>query len=338
MPTPKLTFFCELDVASLQALFSNPAVIQALQALKAGVSLGIVDQEPARAEVVQRLNTAGIPVSAWLLLKVEQGYYAGLDNARQMQACYQEFQAWTAANELEWAAVGLDIEPDLRDIQAFEQNPWSMAPIFLRRLLPRRGLSHAEAIYRRLVDKIRADGYRVESYQFPVIIDERKAGTTLLRRLTGLVDVTVDREVWMLYTRFSLNLGVGYLWNYAAEAQSIAVGSTGGGITPAEDGPQPLDWDELSRDLRLAWHYTDSLYIFSLEGCVRQGFLERLKTFAWDVPIIFPEAQAEVFTAWRSALQSSLWLSRHLGKILASTAAAWWLVAWLRRKFGSSLP
>jgi len=38
--TPKLTFFCELDAAALQALFSDPQIIETLYALDAGVSFG----------------------------------------------------------------------------------------------------------------------------------------------------------------------------------------------------------------------------------------------------------------------------------------------------------
>lgn len=331
MPAPRLTFFCELDSAGLQDLFSDGSVIQELASLKASVSLGLVDLEPERAEIVRRLNRAGVPVTAWLLLPKEQGYYSCLENASQTRLFYEEFHRWTEDQGLQFSAIGLDVEPHIRDIEAFKASHLSVMPGMLRRVLAFRSLSKAEAIYRALIGQIHADGYRVESYQFPVIADERNSGSTLIRRLTGIVNIPVDREVWMLYTRFFLTTGVGYLWNYAPEAQAIAVGSTGGGVDVGGNGNRPLDWDELSRDLRLAWYWTDHLYIFSLEGCVRQGFLKRLETFAWDMPIFFPEHQAEAYTRGRGALQSGLWLSRHFGAIAASAAATWWLVSWIKR-------
>jgi hypothetical protein len=147
------------------------------------------------------------------------------------------------------------------------------------------------------------------------------------------VDLRTDREVWMLYTSFSRPLGVGYLWSYAPDAQAIGVGSTGGGVYTGIGDSRPLSWDEFSRDLRLAWYWTDHLYIFSLEGCVQQGFLSRLKDFGWDTPIFFPEDQAEVVARWRGALQSTLWLSRYLGTILASAAASVWIVHLIRKWF-----
>ena len=43
MTPPRLTFFCELDGEELEALFADPAVTEDLVALRAAVSLGLVD-------------------------------------------------------------------------------------------------------------------------------------------------------------------------------------------------------------------------------------------------------------------------------------------------------
>src|SRR4029453_10848895 len=63
----------------------------------------------------------------------------------------------------------------------------------------------------------------------PFIADERRAGSTLLRWLMGLVDLRTDREVWTQYTSFVESLGPGILWSYGSESDAIAVGTTGGG-------------------------------------------------------------------------------------------------------------
>ncbi len=78
---------------------------------------------------------------------------------------------------------------------------------------------------------MRADGWTVENYQLPPMADERRAGSTLLQRLFGLVDVRTDREVWMLYSSFFGGLGPGLLWSYGPEAPAVGVGSTGGALT-----------------------------------------------------------------------------------------------------------
>jgi hypothetical protein len=41
--------------------------------MQASISLGLLDLSPLRAAVVHKLNEAGIPVVAWLLLPVQEG-------------------------------------------------------------------------------------------------------------------------------------------------------------------------------------------------------------------------------------------------------------------------
>lgn len=84
MALPRITFFCELDPHPLQDLFDQRLVNDLLD-LHASLSLGIIDLSPQRAQVVQRLNQAGVPVIAWLLLPKDEGYWFNLDNAPRQQ-------------------------------------------------------------------------------------------------------------------------------------------------------------------------------------------------------------------------------------------------------------
>jgi hypothetical protein len=300
---PHLTFFCELEPQALVALFRDPQIVADLTALGAGVSLGLLDLSPQRAAIVRQLNAAGIPVTAWLLLPRTQGYYFYLDNASQAGARYADFKRWTVEEDLRWAAVALDIEPDLREMEGTRTEPWRIAETLLRRTFNSSRLRQGLAQYRDLVAWIRADGYQVEAYQFPLIVDERRAGSTLLQRATGIMDLPVDREVLMLYT--SLVPGrEAALWSYARDAQGIGVGSTGGGL----DMQPKLGWAELARDLRLAHCWTEDLYIFSLEGCVRQNLLARLRDFDWREPVLAPFGPAAGVDRARLALQAALWI------------------------------
>jgi hypothetical protein len=92
-----------------------------------------------------------------------------------------------------------------------------------------------------------------------------------------------------------------------------------------------LDWEELARDLRLARRWSDDLLIHSLEGCVRQGFVGRLRTFDWSQEAPPPQ------TAWlaarlRSALRGLLWGSAHPWPVLGLAVVSAWLVTWRRRR------
>jgi hypothetical protein len=329
---PRLTFFCELETSELISLFDDRAVVESLSALKARVGLGILDLAADRASVVRRLNKAKIPVVAWLLLPMEQGYWFNAGNALQATARYYAFKAWTEEHGLHWAGIGLDIEPDIREVERFVTDRPRLLLTLLRRVFNGERVRTAQAAYGALVSKMQLDGYQVDSYHVPLIVDERKAGSTLLHRVLGLVDVPSDREVLMPYTSFLRPHGPGILWSYASDAQSLGVGSTGGGVEVAGlSDVRPLNWDELTRDLRLARRWSDDIHIFSLEGCVRQDFLQRMTEFDWDGPVELPYESARKIDGLRKALRMLLWASAHPVLILLGLVG----LVWLSKRFRS---
>jgi hypothetical protein len=322
-----LTFGCELETHALRDLFADPDLIATLVGLRAGVSLGLMDLSAGRADVVRRLNEAGVPVTAWLLLPKDQGYWFNAGNAPLAAARYAEFQTWTAGHGLRWAGLGLDIEPDFEELQQLlGGGRWRLVPRLLARAFDGGRVLRAQAGYAELLARMRGDGYQVETYQFPFIVDERRAGSTLLQRLFGLVDLEADREVLMLYTSFTPGIGPALLWSYAPDAQGIAIGLTGGGVEP-EGFARLLSWEELCRDLLLAGRWRDEIFVYSLEGCVQQGFLARLQGFDWYQDLTPPRAAARRVDSLRRLFRSALWLSARPALVLLGLAALAWTLA-----------
>jgi len=315
MSSPKITFFCELNADALDKLL-DAKVIRDLQKLQASLSLGILDLSPQRAEVVQRLNRAGISLTAWLLLPKADGYWMNLRNAPQAFQRYFDFKEWTHKHNLVWTRIGLDVEPKENEFADLLKRSWRLIPIYFLRMFGRLEYRRGLAAYHRLIAQIHDDGYPVETYQLPLIQDERKASSSVLQRMFGLMDLPADREVSMLYTSFVRPFGSGMLASYADETRAIALGSAGGGVELPFGDFKPLSWEELARDLRLAWYYRDDIYIFSLEGCIEQGFFERLAGFSWDYPVILPDASLQRVDGWRRSLQSLLWLLSHGSKVI----------------------
>jgi hypothetical protein len=333
MGKPRITFYCELEDDELANLFDQPGLIEDLQSMQASISVGLLDLSPLRAGVIRKLNDAGIPVVAWLLLPKQEGYWCNLGNAPQAVARYEDIKIWSAQHSLRWDGFGLDIEPDIREMEQFAQARLQMGWKLIGRVFRRRNLSEAKERYKALVEQIRSDGYRVDVYQLPVIVDERHMRSSILQRTFCLVDLQADREVLMLYSSFLRPRGPGFLWSYGSQSQSIGVGSTGGGVDVGVLDARPLEWNELARDLRLAWVFSDDIHIFSLEGCVQAGYLKRLKDFEWDHPIIEPVEQADIVDGWRTALRSFLWLSAHPMTIILSVVGALMLAKQIRRLF-----
>ncbi len=316
----QLTFFCELDGVELKKLFENRFVYDDLNTLGACVSMGILDFSDGRVEIVRQLNRVGIPVRAWLLLPKDDGYWFNMENHAQAVQRYADFKAWTDLHGLEWSGVGLDIEPDINQMtDAYSLRPGALKRAW-QRFRSKESFKQARLAYRKLAFNIKDDGYFLEAYHFPFLLDDRKAQSTVAQRLGGLVDVPVDREVLMLYSSLFQPLGNRMLWSYADEAQAIGIGITGGGVVMEGIKPQKvMTWEQFSTDLRLTWQSGKPVYIFSLEGCVEQEFLPRLITFDWAGEVSFPKTA--VVKHARKGLRGLLWLLERPMVILGGLAS-----------------
>lgn len=307
--TPELTFFCELDAAALASLFATPGLEERLRALHARVSLGILDLSAERAAVVRRLNEVSIPVIAWQLLPKEQGYWFSLCNSREAAERYQAFRAWSQCEGLHWTGIGIDIEPHFGELQLLLSRPLGFVRAALKRGCSKRRYEQARSDYQRLVAEMRADGFRVEAYELPLMIEETRSGSTLIQRLLGVPHVPTDRRVLLTYSSFFRPLGSALVWSYARSGNSIGVGVTGGGVQiPGYANPPPLSWEELLADLASARRSGRPIYIFSLEGCHEQGFLERLQREDWTGTAPRPVPWGRVVSGARGLLQACLWL------------------------------
>jgi hypothetical protein len=324
---PLLVFACDGATGELEHLFSQPGVISDLQQLHAGISLALPELSTERAALAQKLNQADIPVTAWLALPPEQGYYLNADNARAAEARFSDFDNWTKAYGLHWAGIGLDIEPGIQDFSAFRHDgKWHIVHILLARYFALGRVQHAREAYATLIQQMHARGYSVETYQFPFIADERKVHSTLLERLEGIVDVRGDREALMVYTSFHPALDSAMIWEYGPEAQAIVIGTTVG----PENDPHfaPLHWDAFSRDLLVAHHFSSVIGVYNLEGCVRQGFLARLKTMDWEQPVDIPAGAVRQAEALRTRIQRAIWIGSYLSYFAAALLVAALLIVW----------
>jgi hypothetical protein len=277
--SPSLTFFVELAAGRLARLFAPPGVVSALAGAGAGISMAILDLSAERAEVIRTLNAHGIPVTAWLVLEEDHGYWLTADNAGLARRRYRQVRDWITERGLEVEGVGLDIESPHEDAMALVRHGRRALGRLLRKRRTRAALNRAAGVYADLVAEIRSDGRRVETYQFPVVLDERRAGSTLLQRTLGIVDIAPDREVLMLYrSNVPGPLGDALVDCYGPEAEAIGVGVTGGGVEFLLEllNARLLDLSRLLTDLRRASRYTKHLYVFSLEGCVEGGYLANL--------------------------------------------------------------
>lgn len=254
-----------------------------------GVAIATRELDAATAEVARQLNQHGIPVIAWLLLPPGEGFWFNLQNYPQAVERYRGFHAWARAAGVTFQAVGLDIEPPTSELDRIQR--WGVRDLARRLWLARENVlfTSARAAYTELIAEIHHDGYEVHTYQLPILADDRRAGTTLVQRAFDIIDLPADVEVLICYSSAPLDslnndLGGALIVSYGPAADGIGVGTlSGSGVRDSSsEGLPPLTWDALERDLLLAARHTDTIYVYSLEGCVDRGLFPRLAAIDWD--------------------------------------------------------
>lgn len=325
---PQLGFACcDQGIAQMQALFANPDVMPALRDLHAQVAVAITDFSPERAQIVHVLNEQQIPAIAWIMLPANEGYYLNADTAQQAVARVRAFENWTNANGLHWSAVGLDIEPNFGELAALSNHRWRLFATLLRHSIDGRRIERATATYSALIRHLQLHDYSVQTYVMPYVPAERSVRSTLLDRQLGTVEVRGNEEYLMLYTSFARQAGAAMIWSLGPHAQSIAIGSTGG-PGAAGSGSGPLNWEEFSRDLLVASHFSHDIGVYNLEGCVRQGFLPRIEAMNWSGSVVIPAAAVTRVQRLGTALRVALWIgSRAVYILIATLCVLTWLVA-----------
>ena len=331
---PYLVFACDNNPDQFPSLFT-PELIADLKSLGAGVGLSTIDFSPARTRLVQSLNAAGIPVHAGIALPSDQGGYANAGNAPQVLAAFNAFDQWSTENHLKWQAVGLDIEPNLSEFAAARNHKLQLIGLFLRRVFDGQRVVQAREAYTSIIRQMQSRGYSVETYQFPLIADERRAHSTVLERLLGIVDVRGNDEVLMVYTSFNHKLDSAMIWEYGPDAQAIAVGSTASSGDAATDAAfPPLNWEQFSRDLIVARHFSRTIGVYNLEGAIQQGFIARLKTMNWNEPVVIPSQALTSAARLRKLAHVGLWLASRAVYIatIVLLIFVWLISAFVRRR------
>lgn len=331
---PYLVFAFDDNPEQFASVFT-PELIADLKFLGAGVGLSTIDFSPARTQLVERLNAAGIPVHASIALAPDQGGYANAGNAPEVLKAFNAFDQWSTENHLKWQAVGLDIEPNLSDFAAARNHKVELIGLFFRRAFDGRRVVQAREAYTSIIRQMQSRGYSVETYQFPLIADERRAHSTVLERLLGIVDVRGNDEALMVYTSFNHKLDSAMIWEYGPDAQAIAVGSTASsGDAQTDQAFPPLNWDQFSRDLIVARHFSRTIGVYNLEGSIQQGFIARLKTMNWNQPVVIPPEALTSAARLRKLAHVGLWLASRAVYValMVLLLFAWFVSSLVRRR------
>ncbi len=331
---PHLIFSTELEGVALLHILQQEHVLEELVRQQYGIALAMIRFTDEQAAVVRLLNAHQIYVVAWLLLPPEEGYWFNLQNYPQAVQHYHAFRGWAVMHQIHVHAIGLDVEPPVQEVATMSS--WGLRDIARRLWLARENVLYpaARSAYKDLIADIHHDGYEVHVFQLPLVADDRRAGTNLLQRAIDVVDLPADLEVLICPSSLSISrlnndLGGALITSYGPAADSIGVGNTNPHTILDEPenayaNAPSLTWKALERDLLLAERYTDTIYVFSLEGCIERGLLPRIADLNWGDEPRWPLFPRVIVSGLRMLLLVLLLFGRFY-----QTMFAWlgWIVA-----------
>ena len=335
---PRLIFFSELEGSELLALLRRPQVLDTLARADLGVAMAMLDTTDERIEATRLLNAHHIYIVAWLVAPAAEGYWFNLQNYPQAMEHYHTFHTWASDHDVRFDAVGLDIEPPLNEVRGGAE--WGVRSLLGRLFQARENVLYpaARAAYSDLTAEMHTASYEVHAYQLPLVADDRRAGVTFLQRALDIVEIPADLEVLTCYSslpieRLSNDLGGALIASYGPAADGVAIGISGGGanLETAGDSLPPLSWEALERDLLLAARHADTIYVFSLEGCIERNLLTRIARLDWSAEARPLRSRLLVVIALRLVLLALLLLLRFSRSLLAWSGWALALALLLRQ-------
>lgn len=286
--------------------FWSEAVYTHLSIHQMRVCMAIRDTSDMRASVVRQLNRRRIPVVAWIVPDEHatmRDYR--MHDAESVHTRYTQLQQWSVSQGLRWEAIGIDVEPDVRDTVRFGDDPKVDYQTLIQRFGNRWHIEDATNAYKSVMAQIHADGHISESYEVPFVRDDRVSRSTVARRLLGLPDLAAHQTVVRLCSSAARPYGPGLIATYAPEYTAVIIGNV-------DDGHQanhPLSLAELMRDVaHVAACGVKHIYINEMAHIFTQGWHEHIAQPTWlRQPLPVADETHRQVARMRAGVRALLW-------------------------------
>lgn len=275
-----ISFFSEIQGYRLLELL-NDNNIEQLKRLNASIRMGITDVSDSRAKVVQRLNEAGIPVTAWLLLPKKDGYWLNASKGEKASKRYREFSTWTKNNKLKWERIGFSFEPEAYDSKITSRSYVSIAQVFFKRLLKNNSQELAKSEYPAVLGSIKNDGYRIETYISPYEYDANVTECNSWYNINGTFLPPSHEEIPIFFNHYGASdkhaLAQHIVYGRQNHAKTVLIGSMNPNKPLSKiENAHPLNLEQIYHHLQVAQPRGVNIAIYGLEGAIKQGILEKL--------------------------------------------------------------
>jgi hypothetical protein len=135
--------------------------------------------------LVRKANALGIPVSAWVVIPYEQGYWAYEGNAPEMFEAVKAWAAWKKANRLRFFSVAIDQEFSWQNLQHYVEAAKSgdreKLAAWMRGNIDPSAQCSALQTYRQMISWAHRNGIRVDAALAPQVVDDLADGNLALQ-------------------------------------------------------------------------------------------------------------------------------------------------------------
>jgi hypothetical protein len=270
-----------LNLLSRTGLGRDLIHYQASHGMSVSLAMSTLDQ--TTAEAIRRLNVASVPVTGWIVLPDEQGYWTSPVNIGATVERTEQVIRWSRERGVKLAGFGFDVEKPLPLVAAaanFLRRPdrlvRQMAVYGRAARYERRVHGDPKVNFERHLGTLAERGYHTETYTFP---------RPLKYALGGMDTRVADRYVEMLYTTELTPQIV--RWRRAGAVAALGIvadenyGPPGRRLKAREGKGKHLTEDELARNMAAVFAQrirqrvdqperptieTDPLYIFAMNG------------------------------------------------------------------------
>lgn len=142
--------------------------------------------------LVQKANSLGVPVIAWIVVPYEQGYWAYQGNPQAMLEAVKAWADWKKSNHLQFASIAIDQEFSWQNLQTFiadvTSHDSSKMTSWMRTNIDPSAQCAAFHAYQKLISWSHLHGIRVDAAEAPMVADDLADGNLALQnalQMTG---------------------------------------------------------------------------------------------------------------------------------------------------------
>ncbi len=232
--------------------------------LAIAVGTGPLDEEFAK--LIRLINLAEVPVTLWLTLSDEKGYWTNGTNLTDTYERIGEIVRWAQMYDVKFERIGIDLEWNVQIATALASGKIFTA-IKLFREFKKRIDPHAQSRFENILEFLKALGIGYEFYEFPKVMK--------FLSFTGLTVPDGSRVIEMDYTSFYPKALASWILRKTRSADTIpAIGIVNGvdGQTPgrmlSKGLPRHLEVDDIRNAMKVLRENgePEELYVFALNS------------------------------------------------------------------------